>query len=95
MRQARGETEEKLDQAVRLAVVYGGYRPISEALGLLSQSFPNTMVRRSTWSIVEVMQAQNISPSLFQEYWQGNSVRACIVRLRMVKRVARILQSKR
>lgn len=65
MRQARGETEETLDQALGLAMVYSGYRSISEALGLLSQSSPNTIVRRSTWSIVEVMQAQNNSPFLF------------------------------
>lgn len=81
LRQARGETEEKLDQAVRLAVVYSGYRSMSEALGLVSQLFPLTIVRRSTRSIVGVMQAQNNSSSLFQEYWQGNSVKACIVRL--------------
>lgn len=37
LRQSRGETEEKLDRAVRLAVVYSGYRPISEAPGLISQ----------------------------------------------------------
>ena len=33
LRASRGETEEKPNRAVRLAVVYSGYRPISEESG--------------------------------------------------------------
>lgn len=37
LRASRGETEEKPNRAVRLAVVYSGYRPISEESGPESQ----------------------------------------------------------